>query len=392
MRKILILVVIPLVALIATLVITRHLIPDEVVNLGPVQLGVITTLTGSEAAHGKRFFLGVELGVQRANEPADSDGQDEPDSLVAIYPMDDASDAERAKQVFRSLVGEHHVQAIIGPISVESTEATVGLAEEIGVVVLSPVAANVGGTNGRPGSTALTFHLWPSVEVTADSLARTAIEKFRAKRIAVLRAEAFPGGRPYEQALARTIGQRGGTIVASGTFPPEAKNAREILTPLAGQAPEVLIVLGAGSKEAVRIFADSRLAGLSIPVLADDSCYGEPLLEAGPLLEGFCFASMSLAPDEETGRLTKQFGQYFRGRHGEAPDAQVAAGYAAVDILVRAIGHGGRSTEEIARNLREGDWSTVFGRVRFDAEGRNVGAEYRLFRVTHDKRVVPTEP
>ena len=384
MRKILILGVVPLVALVATVVITRHLIPDEVLDPGPVRLGAITTLTGPGATYGKRFFLGMELGVQQANAPGDVEETGSEKPLVEIYPIDDASDPARAKDAFHTLVKEHRVQAIIGPISVESTRATAGLAEELGVIVLPPVAADLDGPGG--------FRLWPSVEITAGYIARTATEKFHAKRIAVLRAEVFPGGTEHEQAVTRALGQLDGSIVASETFPWQAKDTHEVIERLAGASPELLVLLGAGSKEAVRLFADTRLAGLSIPVLADDACYGEPLLEAGPLLDGFYFASMSLSPDEETARLTRQFGEYFRERHGEAPDAQVAAGYAAIDILVRAIGHGGRSTDEIARSLRGEDWSTVFGRVQFDASGNNVGAEYRLFRVTHDKQAVPAEP
>lgn len=85
----------------------------------------------------------------------------------------------------------------------------------------------------------------------------------------------------------------------------------------------------------------------------------------------------------------QRFIEAFQKRYGHPPNSFSAAGYAAVQLVRDVAAVGGSDSVKIKEALYRTDLPTVFGQIRYDANGDNVGATYGLFQLdTKDQPVL----
>lgn len=99
-----------------------------------IKIGMIGPQTGSNAAYGVSMLEGLQMTVDQINEAGGILGKQ-----VELIPMDDRADATEAQNAFNNLISQG-VSLIIGSATSGATSALTNLANEEGVVLITPSA------------------------------------------------------------------------------------------------------------------------------------------------------------------------------------------------------------------------------------------------------------
>jgi branched-chain amino acid transport system substrate-binding protein len=105
-----------------------------------IKIGVITSLTGSQAAFGQAHKAGYQIAMEEINAKGGINGKP-----VELDTYDDQSKPDQAVQGVSKLVDQDHVKLILGSYSSESTRAIVPVVtqKQIPLIIPTAVADNV---------------------------------------------------------------------------------------------------------------------------------------------------------------------------------------------------------------------------------------------------------
>ena len=107
---------------------------DDAASGDTIKVGLIGPITGSNAAYGNAMVEGARLTVREINENGGILGKQ-----VELIEADDRGDATECMNAFNSMVAEG-VKYIIGSATSGATAAITGMANEEGVILISPSA------------------------------------------------------------------------------------------------------------------------------------------------------------------------------------------------------------------------------------------------------------
>lgn len=339
-------------------------------NGSPVRVGAIIPLTGPFAAYGEPLRDGVLLAVDEINSKGGVGGRQ-----LELLMEDDAGDPKASVNAFTKLATVSKVPIIIGPLSSGASMATAALAERYRVVQLSTLA----GTIDLSKAGDYVFRIYPSSELGSRYIARAAVDRFKAKRVAILYPN-NPFGVTSNAFVTEVLRQAGVNIVAVETFNDGDRDFRTQLTKIGQSKPDV-IMCSAYYEEGAQILMQSKQLGLNVPILGEDGWFGPIAGIAGDSLKNLYFANVEFGPEYKDNQIMQDFISAFRQRHNKNPNSYSAAGYAAVFVVKQAIETGGYDGGRLKEALYKMDTVTPFGRIRYDQNGDNVGAVYDLYQL-----------
>lgn len=346
-----------------------------------ISVGAIDPLTGPFAAYGEPVRDGMLLAVDEINEAGGVNGR-----KLTLILEDDAGDPKNAVNAFTKLATVSKVPVVIGPLSSGCSMATAPLAERYKVVQLSTLAGTIDLTNAGD----YVFRIYPSAEVASRFIANVAIQRFRAKRAAIL----YPNN-PYGVAANRFINEvlkgAGVEIVAVETFNDGDRDFRTQLAKTKQANPDVLIC-SAYYEEGAQILVQAYQLGLQVPVLGDDGWFGPIADIAGDALKNLYFANVAFGPEYTENQPMQRFIRAFKQRYKREPNSYAAAGHAAVYVVKAAIEKAGEDATRIKEALYATDLQTAFGTIKYDNNGDNTGARYGLFQLSKTNELVPVNP
>lgn len=143
----------------------------------PIRIGAIDPQTGPFAAYGEPVKEGMLLAVDEINAKGGINGR-----KIELLLEDDAGDPKNAVNAFTKLATVSKVPIIIGPLSSGASMATAPLANQYKVVELATLAGTINLTNAGD----YVFRIYPSSEIGSRYIAKMAVEKFKAKKAAIL--------------------------------------------------------------------------------------------------------------------------------------------------------------------------------------------------------------
>ena len=317
------------------------------------------------------------LAVEEINAGGGIDGRQ-----IELIIEDDAGDPKTSVTAFTKLSTVSKVPVVIGPLSSGASMATAPLADRYEVVQLSTLA----GTIDLSDAGDYVFRIYPSSEIGSRYIAKIAIERFDAKRVAIL----YPNnsfGVTSKKFVTEVFEQTDTDIVAIETFNDGDRDFRTQLTKIAQANPDV-IICSAYYEEGAQILVQAKQLGLDVPVLGEDGWFG-PIAEiAGEALKNLYFANVAFGPEYTENEEMQRFIAAFRQRFGKSPNSYSAAGYTAVHIVKQAIETGGYDGTAIKDVLYGLDLQTAFGPLNYDTNGDNVGALYDLYQLNQDNEPV----
>lgn len=346
-----------------------------------VKVGVIYSATGMFSPFGEPVGEGIKQAVAEVNAAGGIKGK-----RVELVIEDDASDPERAAKAFEKLATTDKVLAVVGPTSSSATRATAPLAAKFGIMQITPTAHD-SDLAGLPN----TFIMFPTVEQTAAKTASLATERFHAKRVAVINAD-NTWGKQSTTALNRGLTAGGAQLVAAETFKEGQTDFTTIVARVVAQKPDVLVFPGYYDQETIALMKAIRAnpqASALVSVADGAACVavfttdfgGDPALWKNIFVldEGGRFQ----APGNE---VNAAFRQAFTNLYQHAPSPYAAASHAALFAVKGALESSSLDAKQAIQGLRAVKSQTAFGKLDFNEQGMNQGADLVLLQANAQRQ------
>ncbi|MBZ5629165.1 MAG: ABC transporter substrate-binding protein, partial [Acidobacteriia bacterium] len=332
---------------------------------GTVKIGVITSLTGSQAAFGQAHKNGYLISLEELNAKGGINGK-----KIELDFYDDQSKPDQAVQGVNKLVDQDHVSIILGSYSSESTRAIVPVvtAKQVPLIIPTAVADNIMETgsqwifrlcagsgdyakatldflknNGKPKTLAIVYEATNFGQANFKSMS----EQAPAAGVSVVDTEAYQASLPDYKSLLQRVKAKNPDAVYFASYLLDA-------TTLMRQSETLNFnpkyYTSAGTGFAVADFPTDKGAGK----------YANYTLSVSQWLPTAKWAG-SKEFDEKFFQLTKTH-----------PSFHALEAYVALVVAANAMKTNMSSPSAIRDQVRQTDLKvTPFGPIKFDARGQN---------------------
>ena len=293
-----------------------------------IRLGVAAALSGPAAKYGVAARNGFVLAAEEINGAGGVNGQ-----KLQLVIEDEQGKKEEALNVFKKLIFQDRVLAILGPTLSNSAFAADPLANQAKVVVF-------GTSNTASGITDIGPYVFRNSVMEADVLPTTlaaAVKHFGLKKVAVIYGndDAFTksGFDVFKAALER---QRI-PVTTVETFAKGDVDFRAQLTKIRAGNPDA-IVCSALAEEAANIMLQARGLGIKVPFIGGNGFNSPKLFEIARDAAADTVVGGPWSAEVATPR-NRAFIAAYRKRFGAEPDQFAAQAYDAVFILAEGLKH-----------------------------------------------------
>lgn len=324
---------------------------------------MITGSSGPTAAWGEALRRGAELAVDEHNAKKHA-------KRIELVVLDDQGKPEESAVAAERLIHSDDVAAIVGCDTTGRSLAVSPICERAQIAMISPTASGPALTVGKH----FTFRVCATDDGEAVAVARLAIERLHAKRVAILRDTKNDYAVGMAETFTKELTSGGGTIVSSVDYSEGDSDFRAPLTAVKTAEPDVLFVPGYYG-DVAQIAAQARDVGLVVPLIGGSGWDSPKLIEiGGGALEDCWFVSgmRSASP---------KFVDAFRKRFGTEPDAASAEAYDAAKIACAAIDRAGGNRIAVRNAIAATtNYPGASGHITIGADGnaRKPLAVYRI--------------
>ncbi|HEY0477062.1 MAG TPA: ABC transporter substrate-binding protein [Kofleriaceae bacterium] len=350
---------------------------------GSLRVGVITSLTGSQAAFGQAHKNGYAVALDEIKARGGVGGK----PLEVVF-YDDQSKPDQAVQGVNKLIDQDHVALILGAFSSETTRAMVPAVTQKQVPLLMPTAT---ADNIMETGSAWVFRLCAGSGTYARSTVGFLKENGAPKTLALI-YENTNFGQAAAKAMKTVATDAGMTVVDEEGYQPSSPDYKALLQRVKAKEPEV-VYYASYLLDAVTLLRQSEEVDFN-PKFITSAGTGFSAAEfpttsdkgAGKYAEYTYSVSQWLPTAKWTG--SKEFDQAFTKLTGGHPAYHATEAYAALLVAADALGRAkAYEPAAIAEALRATKLDTAFGPVQFDAKGQNAhpvlitqvqGGQYKL--------------
>lgn len=240
----------------------------ETADLEPIKIGCIQDTSGSASIAGQPNEWGVKYAAQWINDNGGVNGR-----MIELYTRDCQNDAEVGVTVYRELVDEVGVCAIIGPPLSNPASAWVELATEDKVPIVGHFMDELCTTDPETGVPyPYMFLAEPSCSVQSYILAQYAMEDLDVKTVATLYNTSNAYAVAHEAPFVDYISSNGGTVVAQETFTWTDTDYTAQAQKIAGLNPDAVLLCDY-CNQMVTAYDNLRDAGYTGKILGANTMY-----------------------------------------------------------------------------------------------------------------------
>jgi branched-chain amino acid transport system substrate-binding protein len=325
-----------------------------------IPVGQFASLTGGQATFGQSTDKGVQLALKEINAAGGVLGQP-----LRVVTKDNQSKPGETSTAVRELITRDKVVALIGEVASGRSLEAAPIAQRSGIPMISPASTNEKVTEAGDHIFRVCF-IDPFQGTVCGKFAR----KLGASRAAVLTDVA----KDYSLGLARSFKQEftrtGGTIIGEQSYTGGDKDFSSQLTAIKAGNPDV-IFLPAYYTEAPLIIRQARQLGITAPFVGGDGWDSPELVTVGGSAVEGCYFSNHFS-NQSTDPRVVAFVKAYRDAYHEDPDAMVALGYDALNLLADAMKRAGTTDPAKVNAAIAGtkDFPGVTGKITLD-EHRN---------------------
>lgn len=325
----------------------------------PIRVGLVAGLSGRHYDLGVSCRNGAQLAVHDLNATGGVAGRP-----LELLVRDDAQDAAAARQAVRELVAAGAV-AIVGHCTSAMAEATLPLADEAEVVMVSPTAA-APGLLGRDDWLILADASGASGPRT---LAAHAARRWPGVRVAVVhdRSNAAYSG-PWREAFGAALRGDGGRLAADVPFTSGQVPSFGALAGRALAEPADAVLIVANALDTAMLAQQLKRRAPEVQLLGTAWSFTEDLAQhGGAAVEGAVFVHRSEPTSHRPEAV--RFRKAFTERYGEGPSFAAFQAYDAVRMVAAALERDGTRREVRRELLRRGSFRGLTEEFTIDATG-----------------------
>ncbi|GAB4499343.1 MAG: ABC transporter substrate-binding protein [Anaerolineales bacterium] len=327
--------------------------------MGSIKVAILAPLSGPVPTFGVSTRDGALLAIEEWNAKGGVLGQ----KIEAIV-EDSQCTADPAVNAANKVIDQDKVHYIVGEVCSKASIPISEIAEQKGVVQISPTSTNPAVTLNTDGSTKK--YVFRACFI--DPFQGLVMAKFalgQGKKTAFIM---FDKGNDYVLGLAeafeKSFTEGGGTVVGKEAYTAQDTDFSAILTKVAESKAEVLFLpdyynivnlVGAQAKE----------RGVTATIMGGDG-WDSSDLDLAAADNGF-FSNHYSA--EDTRPVVQDWVKRYEAKYGSKPDALATLAYDATNLLIAAIEKAGKDDPAMVKDaLAAINYEAVSGKITFDAQ------------------------
>lgn len=338
--------------------------PSEDGTPEAVKIGLNLELSGNVAQYGQSTANGVEMAFNEINEAGGING-----APLEIVLMDNKSDNGEALNAATKLITQDKVAAVVGPVTSGNAIATIPIATQYQVPVVTPTGTNKDITvDPKTGEVhEFMFRTCFIDPFQGQVAAKFAAEDLGAKTAAIYVDNNSDYSKGLQDEFTAAFEAAGGEVVAVEGFVIEDKDFRAALTKIKATDPDMIYV-PAFYEQVGAILKQARELGYDKPMMGADGWDSPKLLEvagAAALQNGYFTNHYST---EDTDPMVQDFVAAYTEQYGSTPDALAALGYDCAYIVADAVSRAGSGDPVAVKDAlaATADYKGVTGSVSLD--------------------------
>ena len=348
------------------------------------KIGLNYELSGDVATYGEANVQGIEMAAEEINNAGGIDGK-----KIELVKYDTKSDAAEATTLATKLMTQDKVITVIGPATSGGMKATIPVAQQNKIPVVSGSATADDVTVDASGVKQFAFRTCFNDSFQGTAAANYAVKKFSAKKAVILRDSSSDYSKGLADAFRTTFTAGGGEIVSEDAYAKGADNFNAVMTKFKGQQFDVIYLPGYYT-EAGKAIKQARDLGVTQPILGGDG-FDSPVLaeQAGAQLTDVYYTNHYSSADEDP--KVQEFIKAFQAKYNTEPNAFHALGYDTLKFVADGIKRAGEKTGVgVQKALAETkDYAGVTGTFSVDENHNPVKAV--VFIGYKDGKVAVTE-
>lgn len=357
-----------------------------------IRIGGNFELTGSVANLGKQTVNGINLAFKQANESGGVLGKQ-----IKLITADNKSEASESTNAATKLITQDKVVALLGPVASSSVIASLQVATDNKVPVITATGTNERVTTTENGTTKrYGFRACFIDPFQGTVMANFASKSLNAKKAAIYVDNSSDYAKGLAKSFEQTFTNNGGTIVGLESYLQKDTDFKSTLTKIKAMNVDVIFVPGY-YEEVGRIIRQGRELGITVPIIGGDGWDDPKIVEiAGKDAINNTYFSNHYSPEDKD-PLAVKFAEAYKKEYGQEPSAFAALGYDAALMLIDAIKRAGTTDPDKIRDALEQtkDLKVVSGVITLDAMHNPIKSavviEFKDGKQIFKEKIAPSE-
>ncbi len=333
---------------------------DSPTNDNQIKIGVATALTGFASAWGEAEKNGLELAAKEINAKGGINGKS-----ISLAFEDTATNAEKTVSAVSKLINIDRMKYIIGPTWLDSYKGAAVLAEEKGIVMITP-SSSVTAVQ-TPHQHANVYAVWFKSDKEAEDLAAHIAGQGKKKVAIMMQDDSF--WEDFSEYFSKK-GESLGLDMDHITVGMDQSDFRTQLTKIKNGNPDAIVFGFSSEKSAVAFFKQKKDLLPNVPFYSSEwvgDYVSNP--EYAGLMKGLTY----IAPQS----AASSFVEKYKSAYGVDPVLSASTAYDSLHMLAEAIEKTDGSAAAIGAYFAKHEFDTVsFGKAKFDSMGGVVGGGF----------------
>jgi branched-chain amino acid transport system substrate-binding protein len=312
-----------------------------------IKIGINYELSGQVASYGKSSVEGIEMAIEEINAAGGINGK----KIIPVK-YDNKSEPAEATTLANKLMTSDKVVAILGPATSGSFKATIPVAINNKVPVVSGSATADDVTVDDNGVKEYAFRTCFNDSFQGTAMATYATINLSAKKAVIIKDTSSDYGKGLAENFTKTFTGLGGQIVAEEAYVSGDTDFNAILTKIKGMQYDVIYIPGYYN-EAGLIIKQARAQGIKAPILGADGFDAPELAElaGADALNDVYFTNHYSSLDQDP--MVQDFIKAFEAKYNKEPDAFNALGYDLAKFVIDGIARAESLTGEAIKDALE---------------------------------------
>ena len=296
-----------------------------------IKIGGNVEMTGGVANYGNQALSGMKLAFKQVNASGGVLGK-----KINLILADNKSEPAEAANATTKLITQDKVTIVMGPIVSSNVLATVKIAEDNKVVVMTPTGTNEKITVDNGKVHPFAFRACFIDPFQGRVMANYATKSLKVKTAVIYIDSSSDYSKGVAAAFEETFVKNGGKIVGKEAFLQKDQDFKATLTKIKALNADIVFI-PAYYEEVGKIVKQARELGINQPLLGTDGWDNPKVVEiAGAAALNNTFFSNHYSSQDSDPNVRK-FIEAYKAEYKEEPSSMAALGYDAAMIVVDAI-------------------------------------------------------
>lgn len=312
-----------------------------------IKLGVVLSLSGEKATYGTDCLNGIEMAVDLANVMGGVKGKH-----IQLIVKDDSSSTLKTMDSVRELASDRAVLGVIGGTTSKLALADAGLAQELRIPLVLPLATNRGVTDIGPYISRICF-IDP---YQGSAMAEYSFKFLRLKTVGIISNPDDEYSLGLAAYFTKSYVKLGGQVVFELYQSGPRIDTEEIIAAIREKKPQAVFLPGY-HEAAADLVAAVKENRLDLAMLGGDGWESEEFSDMTSSLlteNDRVYITSHFSPDNSES-LVYRFVSDYTSRFGERPTAPSALGYDAAGVACEAL----RRTPQLSRAALSGSLNST---------------------------------